>query len=80
MSVSCFALPDSFSTILRALGPIFLFCDPELVFGDTEGVRSRFHALHSLSRFRRYRRPRVPFSFFRSRSHFRRYRGRHVPF
>jgi hypothetical protein len=61
---SCFALPDSFSTVPRASGPVFLFCAPELVFDGTEGVGSRFHVLRSRTRFRRYRGCRVPFSFF----------------
>jgi hypothetical protein len=40
---SCFARPNSFLVVLRASGPIFMFCASELVFGLTEGVRSRFH-------------------------------------
>jgi hypothetical protein len=32
---SCFAIPDSFSTVRRASGPVFMFCAPGLVFGDT---------------------------------------------
>jgi hypothetical protein len=39
---SCFALPDSFSMIPRASVPILMFCAPELIFGGTEGVSSRF--------------------------------------
>jgi hypothetical protein len=46
----------------RASGPVFMFCAPRLVFGGTEGVRSRFHALRDQNRFRRYRVRRVPFS------------------
>jgi hypothetical protein len=41
---SCFVCPDSFSTVSRASGLIFMFCAPGLVFGGTEGVGSRFHA------------------------------------
>jgi hypothetical protein len=44
---SCFALPDSFPEVSRASGPVFMFCAPVLVFGDTEGVVSRFHVLRS---------------------------------
>jgi hypothetical protein len=61
---SCFALPDSFSTVPRASGPVFMFCAPELVFGGTEGVPSRFHVFRSRTCFRRYRGRRVPFSCF----------------
>jgi hypothetical protein len=47
-----FASPHSFSAVPRAMGPVFMFCPPRLVFGCTEGVKSRF---------RRYRGRRVPF-------------------
>jgi hypothetical protein len=40
---SCFELPDSFSAVPSASGPIFMFCATRLVFGGTEGVRSCFH-------------------------------------
>jgi hypothetical protein len=39
---SCFARPNSFSAVRRASVPVFMFCAPELVFGDNEGVGSRF--------------------------------------
>jgi hypothetical protein len=55
--LSYFACPDSFSTVL-----VFMFYAPGIIFGDTEGVGSRFHILRSLTRFRRYRVRRVPFS------------------
>jgi hypothetical protein len=61
---SCFALPNTFSTVQRALGPVFMFCASGLVFCENEGVRSRFHVLRSRSHFRRYRGRRVPFSSF----------------
>jgi hypothetical protein len=48
---SCFALSDSFSVVLRAPGPVFMFCAHGPVLGDTEGVVSRFHVLHSRTRF-----------------------------
>jgi hypothetical protein len=51
---SCLALPDSFSVVLRASGPVFMFYDPALILGDTEGVRSRLHVLRSRTHFRRY--------------------------
>jgi hypothetical protein len=60
----CFTLPDSFSAIPRASGPVLMFCGSGLVFVVTEGVDSRFHVLHALTRFRRYRWRRVPFSYF----------------
>jgi hypothetical protein len=56
---SCFARPDSFSTVSRASGPIFLFGALGLVFDRTEGIGSRFHVLRSRTCFRR-----VPFSCF----------------
>jgi hypothetical protein len=72
------------------LGPVFMFCALGLFYGGNVGVGSRFHVLRSRTRFRRYRRRRVPFggaegvvsSFhvLRSETHFRRYRGRPVPF
>jgi hypothetical protein len=61
---SCFALPDSFSAVPRALGPFFMFCAHDLVFGGTEVVGSRFNVLGARSRFRRYRGRQVPFSCF----------------
>jgi hypothetical protein len=61
---SCFVLPDSFSVVLRALGPIFMFCTPGIIFGGAECVGSCFHILRSRTNFRRYRRYRVPFSWF----------------
>jgi hypothetical protein len=61
---SCFALPDSFSTVLRVSGPFFMFCVPVLFFGGTEGVGSRIHVLRAQTHFRGYRRRRVTFSSF----------------
>jgi hypothetical protein len=77
---SCFTLPDSFSTLPRTSGPIFLCCAPVLVLGGTEGVRSRFYVLRSLTHFRCYRGRRLPFSCFTLRTRFPWYRGRRVPF
>jgi hypothetical protein len=62
---SCFARPLSFSAVPRVLGLVFMFCTPELIFGSTEGVRSRFHVLRSRTLFRRYRGRQVPFSCFK---------------
>jgi hypothetical protein len=61
---SCFPLPDMFSAVPRASGPVFMFCVPVLVFGGTEGVGSHFHDLRSLTRFRWYRGRQVSFSSF----------------
>jgi hypothetical protein len=58
----CFALPNSFSTVPRALALDFFFCAPGLVSGSTEGTGSRFHVLRSRIRFGRYRGRRVPFT------------------
>jgi hypothetical protein len=59
-----YIFPDPFSTVSTMLGPVFMFCTPRLIFGGSEGVGSRFHILHSRTRFRRYRRRRVQFSCF----------------
>jgi hypothetical protein len=61
---SCFALPDSFSTVPTVSGPVFMFCAPGLIFYGTEGVVSRFHVLRSWTHFLHYRGRRVPFSCF----------------
>jgi hypothetical protein len=61
---SCFALPDPFSAIPTASGPVIMLCAPGTVLDCTEGVRSRFHVLRSKTRFRRFRARRVPFSCF----------------
>jgi hypothetical protein len=50
---TCFALPELFSAVLRALGVIFMFCALGHVFCGTEGVGSRFHVLRSQTHFRR---------------------------
>jgi hypothetical protein len=61
---SCFALPDSFSAVPRASGPVFMFCAPRLVFGCNVGVESHFHVMRSRTLFRGYRVRRGPFSCF----------------
>jgi hypothetical protein len=73
VSFSCFALPNSFFAVRSASGPLFMFCAPGLVFGCPVGVGSRFHVLRALTRFRRYRGPRVPFSCFARSESFWRY-------
>jgi hypothetical protein len=57
---SCFALPDSFSTLPMTSGPVFMFCAPELVFDSTDDVGSCFHVLRVRTRIRRYGGRRVP--------------------
>jgi hypothetical protein len=47
---SCFALPDSVSAVPRASGSVFMFCAHGPVFGDTDGVWSRYHILRSQTR------------------------------
>jgi hypothetical protein len=61
---SCFACPDSFSTVPMASVPIFMFCAPGLIFGCTEGVRTRFLVFRSRTYFWGYRGHRVFFSCF----------------
>jgi hypothetical protein len=61
---SCFALPNMFSTVPRALGTIFMFCAPGLIFGGTDDVRSRLHVLRARTRFRPYRGCQVLFAYF----------------
>jgi hypothetical protein len=61
---SCFARPDSFSAVLRASDPVFMFSALGHVFGGAEGVVSRFQFLRSWTHFRQYRGRRVPFSCF----------------
>jgi hypothetical protein len=61
---SYFALPDSFSVVPRASGPVFMFCAPELIFGGFEDVGCSFQVLRSRTRFRRYRGRQIPFSRF----------------
>jgi hypothetical protein len=64
MGKQCFALPDMFSEVPRAMGPVFMFCAPRLIFGGTDDVGSCFHVLRVRTRFRRYRGCRVLFSYF----------------
>jgi hypothetical protein len=77
---SCFACPDSFSAVPSASGPVFKFCAPELVFGGTVGVGSRFHVLRSRTSFRQYRGVRSLILVLRAQTLFRLYRGHRVPF
>jgi hypothetical protein len=60
---SCFALPDSFSAVPRASGPVFMFCAPDLfsVVLRASGPVLKFCAR---THFWRYRGRQVPFSCF----------------
>jgi hypothetical protein len=64
LTFSYFALPDSFSAVLMASAPVFMFYASGLIFGGTESVRSRFHVLRSRTPFGRNGWCRIPFSFF----------------
>jgi hypothetical protein len=61
---SYFALPDTFSVEPRASVPVFMFCDPGLVWGGNEGAGSHFQVLRSQNCLGTYQRCRVPFSSF----------------
>jgi hypothetical protein len=54
LTFSCFAFPDSFSAVRRVPGPIFMFCEPGLVFDSTKGIGSCFRILRPRTCFRRY--------------------------
>jgi hypothetical protein len=75
-----FSLPDMFLAVPRASGLVFMFCAPGHVFGDTEGVGSRFHVLRFRTRFDDSEGVGSRFDVLRSRTRFRRYKGRRVPF
>jgi hypothetical protein len=77
---SCFACWDSFSTVPRASGPVFMFCAPGHIFGGAEGVCSSFHVLRSRTRFQRCGGVGSYFHVLRSRTRFRRCGGRHYHF
>jgi hypothetical protein len=64
VSFSYFTRPESFSTVPRASGPVFMFCVPVLIFGRAECVGSHFNVLRAHNNFRRYRGRRVLFSCF----------------
>jgi hypothetical protein len=77
---SCFALPESFSTVPRAIGVVFMFFAPGLVLGGTEGIRSRFHVLRSQNHLRRFDGVGSRFNVLRSWTHLGQYRGRQFLF
>jgi hypothetical protein len=69
---SCFALPDTFSTVLRVSGPVLMFCAPGLVFDGSEGFGSRFHVLRARTYFGGKEGFGSRFHVLRSRTSFRR--------
>jgi len=58
---SCFALPDTYSALPIASGPVFTFCAPGLIFSVFECIGPRGRVLHSRTCFRRYRLCRASF-------------------
>jgi hypothetical protein len=77
---SCFALPNTFSAVLRARGPVFIFCALKLIFGGSDDFWSGFYVLRSRTHFRRFEGVRSRFHDLCSQSHFLWYRGCRVPF
>jgi hypothetical protein len=78
---SCFALPDSFSTVPRAPGPVFMFCAPEnsfLAVPRALGPAFMFCAPEPV--FDSSEGVESSFHVLRSRACFRRYRGCRVQF
>jgi hypothetical protein len=61
---SCSARPHSFSAVSRASSFFFMFCGTGLIFGGSDGVRSRSYVLCPRTRVRRYRGRRVLTSCF----------------
>jgi hypothetical protein len=70
---SCFALPDPFQTeqsaeysfhVSSVSGLVFMFCDPRVILGGSDGVGSRFQVLRCQTNFLRYLRRRVLFICF----------------
>jgi hypothetical protein len=57
-----------------------MFCAARLVFGDTEGIVSRFHVLRAGLIFGGTEGVGSRFNVLRARTYFRLYRGRQVPF
>jgi hypothetical protein len=80
VAFSCFALPDSFSAVPRALGSVFNFCATGLIFGGIDGIGSRFHVFAPGLIFDGTNGLMSCFHVLRSKTHFRPYRRRRVPF
>jgi hypothetical protein len=80
VSFSCFASPHSFSAVPRASGPVFMFCNPGLVFDGTEGVCPVFIFCTPGLIFGVTKGVGSRFHVLCVGTHIRRYRGRQVPF
>jgi hypothetical protein len=77
---SCFAPSDSFWSVSRASGPVFMFCAPGIIFGCTKLTWSRVHVLRTQTFFDGSEDVRSRLHVLRSRTRFWRNRGRRVPF
>jgi hypothetical protein len=73
---SCFALSDIFPAVPWALGPVFMFCAPELAFSGTVGVGPVFIFCAPGFFFCGTEGAKSHFHVFRSGTCFRRYRWR----
>jgi hypothetical protein len=76
---SCFALPDSFSAVQRALGPVFMICAPGLIFDGTGSGHVFLFCVTELV-FGGIESVGSRFHVLRARTRFRLYRGRQVAF
>jgi hypothetical protein len=78
---SYFSFSDSFSAVPGASGPVFMFCAPGLIFGDTDGASSPVFIFCALRLFLVVpRASSLVFIIWQYRQRFRRYRERRVPF
>jgi hypothetical protein len=77
---SCFALPDSFSSVPSASDVVFMIYNPRHVFDGTVGVRSYFMFCAPGHVFGGAEGVGSRFLVLRSQTHFRLFRGRRVPF
>jgi hypothetical protein len=69
-----------FSAVMRASGPVLMFCAPRLIFGGIEGVPSRFNVFHTRHVFGGTERVRYRFHVLRTRNRIRQCRVRRVLF
>jgi hypothetical protein len=79
-SISCFALPDSFSTVARTLWPVGIFCARGHIFEGTEGVGPVFMFCTPRLVSGGTEAVGARFHVLRSRTLFQRNRGRRVRF
>jgi hypothetical protein len=77
---SCFALPDSFGTVPKVVGPVFMFCAPEIVWGGPRASGPIFKFCAHGHIFGGTEGVGSHFHVSHSRTRFRRYRWRRVPF